>query len=197
MAWMYDHVAAAVSFGEWKQWGRIVIPFLPANTRLLEIGHGPGHLHLALRQQRRAVVGVDLSPQMSALASSRLAHAGMASSVAQASVYQLPFPAVAFGAVISTFPTEFIFSPVMLAEAHRVLQPAGVLLVVPNAPLRTAGVTGLLGWFIRTWYRAGRLENEELPDVHALLAQNGFRWKEHRIPTPHAHVIVWVCEKME
>jgi ubiquinone/menaquinone biosynthesis C-methylase UbiE len=195
-AWAYDLVAAGVSFGEWKQWGRAVIPFLPAGQRLLEVGHGPGHLHLALRQLGYPVAGIDLSPQMGMLASRCLARAGLSSTVARASVYQLPFPDASFGAVVSTFPAEFIFSPIMLAETCRVLWPGGRLLVVPNAPLRITGFTGVLGRFIRVWYRAGRLKNEELPDLNGLFGQGGFGFTEHRIPSPHAKVIVWVCEKM-
>ena len=196
-AWAYDLVAAVVSWGEWKEWGRAVIPFLPSGQRLLEVGHGPGHLHLALRLEGFSVVGIDLSAQMSLLASGLLARAGLSSTVARASVHQLPFPDAAFGIMISTFPTEFIFAPEMLAEARRVLAPGGLLVVVPNAPLHTAGFNGLLGRFIGVWYRAGRLKNAALPDVAKLFAQAGFGFTEHRVPTGHADVIVWVCEKVE
>ena len=66
-AWLYDAVAHVVSLGEWQAWGRAVIPFLgpaaPQGTplRLLELAHGPGHLHLTLRQAGYHVVGIDLS----------------------------------------------------------------------------------------------------------------------------------------
>jgi len=77
-AWTYDAVAAAVSFGEWQQWGRAAMPFLPRTGRLLEIAHGPGHLHLALRQAGYDAVGIDLSPQMSRMARRRALQAGTA-----------------------------------------------------------------------------------------------------------------------
>ena len=42
-AFTYDLVAAVVSFGQWKNWGQSILPFIDG-TRILELGHGPGHL---------------------------------------------------------------------------------------------------------------------------------------------------------
>ena len=42
-AFAYDLVAASVSLGRWKDWVLSVVPFIEGN-RVLEIGHGPGHL---------------------------------------------------------------------------------------------------------------------------------------------------------
>jgi len=196
-AWAYDFVAAVVSFGEWKQWGRAVIPFLPKGQRLLEVGHGPGHLHLTLRQQGYPVIGIDLSPQMNHAAQRRLARTGLSNTLAQANVFRLPFPDEVFGALISTFPTEYISDPEVLAEAYRVLAPDGRLLVVPDAPLRTTGFTGVAGRFIRLLYGAGRSTQEVFIDVDERFMQAGFRLTEYHNPTPRADVMVWVCEKVE
>jgi len=46
-AWAYDAVAAAVSLGQWRAWGAAALPFLPG-PRVLELGHGPGHMLIAL-----------------------------------------------------------------------------------------------------------------------------------------------------
>ena len=56
-AWTYDFVAAVVSIGRWNQWIDSALPFVQGR-RVLEIGHGPGHLqeHLSpppLRPHRR------------------------------------------------------------------------------------------------------------------------------------------------
>jgi len=47
LAFTYDLVAASVSFNRWKDWVMSVVPFIEGN-RILEIGHGPGHLQRIL-----------------------------------------------------------------------------------------------------------------------------------------------------
>lgn len=195
-AWAYDAVAAAVSFGEWQQWGRAVIPFLPAQARLLEIGHGPGHLNLTLRQQGWSIAGIDLSPQMSVMARRRLSRARLDITLARASAGQLPFHDASFGAVISTFPTDYIYSQQVLAEIRRVLSPGSRLVIVPDAPLRTSGPTGLLAHLVKTAYRVGR-GSDEAHLERDIFARAGYTFAEYRAPARYAVVIVWVCEKME
>ena len=58
-AFTYDLVAAVVSFGRWKDWVMSVIPFIEGN-RILEIGHGPGHLQRALLTFRHGSHGPDV-----------------------------------------------------------------------------------------------------------------------------------------
>ena len=43
LAFAYDLVAAIVSFGQWNEWTKTIIPYIEG-TLLLELGHGPGHL---------------------------------------------------------------------------------------------------------------------------------------------------------
>jgi ubiquinone/menaquinone biosynthesis C-methylase UbiE len=200
-AWSYDAVAAAVSAGEWQVWGRAVLAFIDPprdGQRVLELAHGPGHVQLALRQRGYAALGLDLSAQMSALAARRLHWAGYTPALLRASVFHLPFPADTFDALISTFPTEFIAAPLMAAEAWRVLRAGGRLVVVPTAiaqradPL-TRAVNALQRGGSRTASRPAAL----MPHAPEVLAQAGFAFREHQVPTPRAQVIVWVfeCEK--
>src|SRR5512143_1827971 len=70
-AWTYDVVAAVVSIGRWNDWVRAALPYVEG-ARVLEIGHGPGHLQLDLRQTGRQVMGLDESRQMGRLARNRL-----------------------------------------------------------------------------------------------------------------------------
>lgn len=193
-AWMYDAVAAVVSLGEWKAWGRAAIPFARAPVqgrppRLLEIAHGPGHLQLALQQMGCRSVGIDLSPQMSALTRKRLRRAGYPVELARASVYRLPFVDGAFDAIISTFPTEFILSVDMLAEASRVLAAGGRLVVVPHAPERPAL---LLGW----WARLSIWNDLDRSAVRRLYERAGFQLSVQRAAAGRSGVAVWVCEKI-
>jgi ubiquinone/menaquinone biosynthesis C-methylase UbiE len=78
-AFAYDLVAAAVSFGHWKNWIQEVIPFI-TGTRILEIGHGPGHLQRILLTLRHGsgqarnldTVALDESSAMGRLAKRNL-----------------------------------------------------------------------------------------------------------------------------
>jgi ubiquinone/menaquinone biosynthesis C-methylase UbiE len=158
-AFTYDLVAATVSFNRWKDWTISVIPFIDGN-RILEIGHGPGHLQRALLSRSLVAVGIDESRQMGQLARHNLtrrsrtvpahqsAHAqtNLTRGVAQL----LPFPNDTFNTVVSTFPAEYIFDPRTLAEARRVLVPGGRFIILPGASITGRGVLDrLLAWVFR------------------------------------------------
>ena len=49
----YDLISNLVSFGEWREWGGMALSFIPDEVRVLEIGHGPGHLHARIRARAR------------------------------------------------------------------------------------------------------------------------------------------------
>lgn len=128
-AFTYDLVAAAVSFNRWKDWIREVLPLIEG-TRLLELGHGPGHLQRLIRRDGWFAVGIDESPQMGRLSRRNTkGNAHLTRGLAQ----HLPFQNEAFDTIISTFPSEYIFDPRTLAEARRCLRPGGRLIVLPVA----------------------------------------------------------------
>jgi ubiquinone/menaquinone biosynthesis C-methylase UbiE len=70
-AFTYDLVAAAVSFNHWKDWVLSVVPFIDGD-RVLEIGHGPGHLQRVLLSRGLIAVGIDESAQMGHIAKRNL-----------------------------------------------------------------------------------------------------------------------------
>src|SRR5512146_855415 len=70
-AFTYDLVAATVSFNRWKDWVMSVLPFIEGK-RVLEIGHGPGHLQRVLLSRGLVAVGIDESAQMGRLAQRNL-----------------------------------------------------------------------------------------------------------------------------
>lgn len=131
-AWAYDAVAWAVSRGKWTAWGAAVLPRI-GGAPVLELAHGPGHLLLQMARQGLRPVGLDLSPQMGALARRRLCRAGFSPRLVRAPAQRLPFADRAFQAIVATFPTEFIFDPATAQEAARVLMPGGTVIVVPVA----------------------------------------------------------------
>jgi len=149
-AFAYDLVAAAVSFNRWRDWVRSVVPFIHGN-RILEIGHGPGHLQRILLDGNLIAVGIDESAQMGRLAKHNLrrlvsrshihAKAQSPSSSTQGAYTRinltrgvaqyLPFPDQSFDTIIATFPTQYISDPRTLAEIKRCLLDDGRLIVLP------------------------------------------------------------------
>ncbi|MEW5939233.1 MAG: methyltransferase domain-containing protein, partial [Chloroflexota bacterium] len=167
VAFTYDLVAWTVSFGHWSEWTRTVLPYV-SGPRLLELGHGPGRLHLALASERTAkhcpepvegspdfaqrqetlesaVFGLDESSQMGRLARARLVRAGRPVRLTRGVAQSLPFPAESFDCILSTFPAEYIFDERTLAEARRALRGGGRFVVLPAGWPRNV----LLQWLYR------------------------------------------------
>ncbi len=121
LACTYDLVAWVVSLGQWRAWGRTAIPHLPGK-RVLELGHGPGHLLVAMAERGLTPVGLDLSPHMGRLAQRRLRRAQSSIPLVRAQTQDLPFSAGCFDSAVATFPTEFILNLATLREVARVLR---------------------------------------------------------------------------
>ncbi|MEK6750902.1 MAG: methyltransferase domain-containing protein [Chloroflexota bacterium] len=125
-AFTYDLVAAAVSFGKWKDWVFCILPFING-TRILELGHGPGHLQRLLLDRGLVAVAIDESTQMATLAKRRL---GPSHQLTRALAQALPFQSEAFDTLVATFPSEYIFDLHTFSEAHRVLRNRGRFIVL-------------------------------------------------------------------
>lgn len=193
-AWTYDAIAAIVSLGEWKRWGATVLDFLPHSVTssaepLLEIAHGPGHLHARMRAMGLRVLGIDLSAQMGRITRR---HAGSSAALAQADALHLPFADHSFAAIICTFPAAFVFAPAALLEAARTLQPHGRFIVVPYATLRGRDP---LTRAIRLAFRiTGQSSSNAALEAHmsTAYAAAGMQFSVERVATPHADVTVWI-----
>lgn len=130
LAFTYDLVAAAVSFGQWNKWTQAVLPFIDG-TRVLELGHGPGHLQRILADRGLDVAGLDESAQMGRITLRRLAGARLPVRLTRGVAQRLPFPAETFESLVSTFPAEYIFDERTLAEAFRVMKAGGCFVILP------------------------------------------------------------------
>jgi ubiquinone/menaquinone biosynthesis C-methylase UbiE len=99
---------------------------------LLDIGTGTGRMLELFGPRIARGVGVDLSREMLAVARSHLERAGLRNcQVRQADMYQLPFPAASFDAVLVHQVLHYAEAPGdLVAEAARVLRPGGRLLVI-------------------------------------------------------------------
>lgn len=130
LAWAYDGVSWLVSLGEWRRWQRAALPSVQGQ-RVLEIGHGPGHMLLALQMQGLRVIGLDLSPQMGRLAQRRAPLVPLV----RGRVQELPFAGGSFDTVLATFPTEYVVDEQTLTAVSRVLGPHGRFLILPAGHL--------------------------------------------------------------
>lgn len=188
LAWAYDAVSAAVSLGRWQEWGVAALPFAPGE-RVLEVGHGPGHLLAAMTAGGQRPIGLDLSPQMGRLAARRLAGLGLPVRLARGRGQALPFAASTFDAVIAVFPAPYILESATLAAIRHVLRPGGRLVIVPQAQLTEGNLParaikwlyGVTGQNQPGEFNAASLENSWamrlspagfLVDVHAVEAVN-------------------------
>ena len=126
-AFTYDLVAWVVSFGKWNDWVLSIFPFIEG-TRILELGHGPGHLQRFLLDRGLSPVALDESTQMGRIAKRRL---GGKHKLTRGIAQSLPFSPEVFETVVSTFPSEYIFDPQTLKEIRRVLVKNGKLIVLP------------------------------------------------------------------
>jgi ubiquinone/menaquinone biosynthesis C-methylase UbiE len=162
LAFTYDAVAWLVSLGQWQAWGCTALDRV-RGPRVLEIGHGPGHLLIALARSSRQPIGIDLSPQMGRLAQQNLRRAGVRVPQVQCRVQALPFRSGEFDSVVSTFPSEYIGDAATLREVQRVTNERGRLIVVFGAQLIGREPSKLLiEWLYRlTGQRAANFDDEE------------------------------------
>ena len=142
-AWTYDVVSWLVSLGDWRRWQVAALPFVVGRD-VLEIGHGPGHMLLALQNAGCDVVGLDLSPHMGRLAQKRTQRTVP---LVRGPVQNLPFETAVFDTVFSTFPTDYIVDPATLAAVYRVLRENGRFVIVPEGHLTGGGkITRFIEW---------------------------------------------------
>jgi ubiquinone/menaquinone biosynthesis C-methylase UbiE len=137
-AWAYDWESRTFFHGEWRRWQRAALEPLAGlpGGRVLEVGFGTGDLQADLRAAGYQPYGIDLSPQMLRVARRKAGRTGAGPlRVTRATAMALPFPAATFDAVVSTFPSEYIFDPRTLGEIARVLRPGGPLVIVPGGVL--------------------------------------------------------------
>lgn len=150
LAFTYDAVAALVSLGQWQTWAETAVSRV-RGSRVLELGHGPGHLLIALaRSGRLQPIGLDLSPNMIKQARQRIRRSGLSIPQVRCRVQALPFRSGVFDSVVATFPTEYIADPATLYEIQRVTNERGRLVVVAGVQLgRQQPGTRFIDWLYR------------------------------------------------
>jgi len=195
LAFTYDLVAAAVSFNRWQDWVMSVIPFLEGK-RILEIGHGPGHLQRILLSLGLSAVGIDESAQMGRLAKRRTRGAAR---LTRGLAQYLPFSDNSFDTVFATFPAEYIFDPRTLTEAERVLAKEGRFVILPGAVITgRGGLDRFMAWLFR-------ITGETPPNLSEILherskepfAKAGFHVEIHEISVKSSLVFILLATKSQ
>ncbi|MEO8608541.1 MAG: class I SAM-dependent methyltransferase [Chloroflexota bacterium] len=194
MAFTYDLVSNIVSLGAWRCWQRAALKHLTAQpgNLILELAHGTGNLQLDLLDAGYRTIGYDLSPYMGRIANAKLVHYGYSAKLVRGKAQELPFPPGAFAAVVSTFPTNFIVQPKTLREVHRILQPKGQFIIVPNGVLTGGGVSGAgIEWL----YRVTGQREDSTASFKDFFTPYGFDAEMFTEPCPRSIAYVIVAQK--
>jgi ubiquinone/menaquinone biosynthesis C-methylase UbiE len=194
-AWTYDSVAALVSVGRWQEWVLTALPYLDG-PRVLELGHGPGHLQAAMRQKGLDAFGLDESRQMGRMARANLVYAGLPAALSRGYAQNLPFYGACFDSVVATFPTEYIFDPLTLMEIYRVLRPGGKLIVVPMAWIGGKKLRDrAAAWLFRITQQNRELTEAAQGRIQVPFAEAGFRVRTEIVEKRASTVLVIIAEK--
>jgi ubiquinone/menaquinone biosynthesis C-methylase UbiE len=194
-AWTYDLVSWVVSVGRWRDWLLTALPYLEG-PRVLELGHGPGHLQAAMRQNGMIAFGLDESRQMGRMAFGQLSRFGVPVALTRGHAQFLPFGADCFDSVVATFPTEYIFDRRTLDEIFRVLRRSGKLVVIPIALIGGQSASDrAAAWLFRVTRQSSALTDALKARIQLPFAEAGFRVRVETVEKRLSTVLVIVAEK--
>lgn len=187
----YDWVSRVGFAGEWSRWQETTLRFTRTGPTL-ELGPGTGDLLPLLQRHGLQPLGLERSAQMIARARRKLRATGLpALPIVRGQAEAIPFAPNSFGAVVATFPSDWVFRPTTWAEIARVLRPGGDVAIVLGGEL-TPDSFGrrLRAWAYRPLY--GRLTNTLPPPPDSAL---NLRWEI--VATAHGQALLLVGRKQE
>jgi demethylmenaquinone methyltransferase / 2-methoxy-6-polyprenyl-1,4-benzoquinol methylase len=121
----YDRVGAALSLGQDPRGRRFLVARLPRGGHVLDVATGTGLVAAELLRRGFQVTGVDLSPEMLAVAHRRF---GDQVRLINASAEALPLASASFDHLTVTHVLRYVTDPqATLAELARVVRPGGVV----------------------------------------------------------------------
>lgn len=139
-AYLYRFASTVPFAGQWRTWQHLVLSRLCGHD-VLELGCGLGDLLADMSEAGFHCYAVERSPQMVKAARETLRRRlqDKEVTVIQGSAQHVPFSNDSFDAVVSTFPSEYIYDPDTVAEVARVLRPGGRFIVIEGANLLPVG----------------------------------------------------------
>jgi ubiquinone/menaquinone biosynthesis C-methylase UbiE len=174
--WLAPVYATAMGFlPMWRRYTEAVLPYLPENGEILEVGPGPGLLLSKLGARHAMAAGLDLSAGMLRQASARLQRAGLPVHLGRGDMTVLPFKSQSFDAVATTFALSAV--PDGLAavqEMARVLRIGGTLALVD------AGYPADGNWIGSGLARLWELGGDFMRDEAALMEATGLEIIEQK-----------------
>ncbi|MBK5108730.1 MAG: methyltransferase domain-containing protein [Anaerolineales bacterium] len=177
-AWTYDWIADLVSIGRWKTWVNMVLPHLD-ESKVLELGCGPGHLQSAYSIKGGVIIGLDASWQMLRQANRNLSRDNQANNLVYSFAQSLPFRDRSFQVVVSTFPSSYIYEVQTLTQVWRVLEDEGQLIILPAAWITgTSILDRFASWLFTVTGESPDPDRSDLESMFALplerLSEAGF-----------------------
>lgn len=169
---LYNRLAPLYAALDWLTlgiWWRLVsrvLDYIPADGRVLEVGFGPGKLHVELAQRPGITIGLDLAIGMCCLTQRRLEQTGLAGRITRGDVLALPYPDRAFDVVVSTF-----MLPGIPDGAKALQEMARVTAIGGRVVLVDVGLPGDGNWVGTFWARLWERMGIILYDQVALMLQ--------------------------
>jgi ubiquinone/menaquinone biosynthesis C-methylase UbiE len=150
------------------------------DQQVLDIGCGTGILSLGIAPHVKRVMGVDISPQMVAVAQGKAAAQGVSNvDFKEMDGYTIPFASESFDHVLLFNILHVVKEPSrLLKEARRLLKPAGSLISATDCyaepvPLGV-GIKLTLQRLMKVFGMVAYLRYYHKQDLHHLLARNAF-----------------------
>jgi ubiquinone/menaquinone biosynthesis C-methylase UbiE len=121
-------------------WARLLLPFVPAESSVVDLGCGTGSLSVLLAEAGHDVHGLDLSEEMVKAARAKASSASVSFTTGDAD--RPPYPKASFDVVLARHVLWALPDPAAaLREWVSLLKPDGVLLLVEGRWATGAGLT--------------------------------------------------------